>query len=99
MCTNHSGIPKRKTFSYNYVQILQVIIILGIIRRLIKLLMGSVCGFRTEKYWRLCMLMEVQNYALKTLINIGLSNVTFIITNKIKAIGTRTPLSSSVCFT
>jgi len=59
MCTNHSGVPKRETFSYSYVQILQVITILGIIRRLRKLLMMPVCGFITEKYWRLCMFMDV----------------------------------------
>jgi len=59
MCTNHSGIPKRERVSYNYVQILQVLRILGIIRRLRKLLMRFVCGLRTEKYWTLCIIMDV----------------------------------------
>jgi hypothetical protein len=54
-----------KPFSYHYVQILQVLTILGIIRRLRKLLVKSVCGFRTEKYWTLCISMDVKNYALK----------------------------------
>jgi len=59
MCTNNSDIPKRETFSYNYVKILEVLTILGIIGRLKKLLMNSVCGLRTEKYWTLCIFTDV----------------------------------------